>query len=250
MEIDETINKWFEQTKQNVTGGKTYYKQLELDVDKLCGEVVTLLENYVQCVLLLLNKRKILPAKALLRIISDVSIKCIWCLKGLKTSEEEFNKRFDKWWRCSWSEHRILMEKDLAILEEEYGNEVPELKEELKRRITAIESVGITKKERFSITNELAQDVWKTQPKLNLRALYIRFHEAIHPDLVLFQKILGESDERIIYKGDIEEPSERIKGFCLVILGYLFEAVYSVNKWDFTEFEKDIKQLRKYMKEK
>jgi len=141
------------------------------------------------------------------------------------------------------------MEKDLAVLEEEYGDEVSGLKEELKRRITAIESAGIKKKERFSIP-ELVQDVWKTQPKLNLRALYLGFHEAVHPDLVLFQRTLEESNGRIIYKGDIEESPERIKGFCLVILGYLFEAIYSVNKWDFSEFEKDIKQLKEYMKEK
>jgi len=249
MEIDETINKWFEQIKQNLSGGKTYYKQLELDVDKLCGEVVVLLENYVQGVLLILNKGKILPAKALLRIISDVSIKCGWCLEGLKTSEEEFDQKFDKWRRHSLSKCRTLMEKDLAVLEEEYGDEVSGLKEELKRRITAIESAGIKKKERFSIP-ELVQDVWKTQPKLNLRALYLGFHEAVHPDLVLFQRTLEESNGRIIYKGDIEESPERIKGFCLVILGYLFEAIYSVNKWDFSEFEKDIKQLKEYMKEK
>jgi len=64
MEIDETINKWFEQVKQKLTGGKTYYKQVQLDVDKLCGWVVTLLENYAQSVLLLLSKGRILPAKA------------------------------------------------------------------------------------------------------------------------------------------------------------------------------------------
>lgn len=250
MEIDETINRWFEQIKQNITGGKTYYKQIELDVDKLCGEVLVLLENYVQGVLLLLNKGKILPAKALLRIIGDVSIKCGWCLEGLKTSEEEFNKRFDKWWRGSWLERRILMEKELAILEEEYGDKVSELKDKLKNWITAIESAGISKKDRFSITDNLVQEVWKTQPKLNLMVLYRRFNEAVHPDLVLFEKILKESDGRIIYKGDIEESPERIKGFCLVILGYLFEVIYSVNKWDFSGFEEDIKQLREYMKAK
>jgi len=248
MNIDETINKWFRQIKQNTAGGRTYHQQLELDVDKLCREVIALLENYVQSVLLILDKGKILPAEALLRIISDVSIKCRWCLEGLKTSEEEFNQKFDKWRRHSLSKFRTLMEKDLVVLEEEYGDEVSVLKEELKKRIRAIESAGITKKERFSIP-ELVQDVWKTQPKLNLRALYLGFHEAIHPDLVLFEKITEESDGRIIYRGDIKEQPERIKRLCLLILGYLFEAIYSKNKWDFSEFEKDIKQLKENVKD-
>jgi len=210
--------------------------------------VVVLLENYVQSALLLLNEGKILPAKALLRVVSDVSIKCRWCLEGLKTSEEAFNKRFEEWWLCSWSEHRALLRKELIVLEKEYGDEVSGLKAELEKRIKDIESAGITKNKRFSITDTLGQDVWETQPELNLMALYRRFHEAVHPDLVLFQRTLEESDGRIIYKGDVEESPERIKIFCLVILGYLFEAIYSAHKWDFGEFEGDIKQLRKHTK--
>jgi len=249
MEVNETINKWFDEVKRKLTGGKTYYKQLELDVDKLCGGVVVLLENYVQSIFLLLDKGKILPAKALLRVISDVSIKCLWCLKGLDLSEEEFNTRFDEWRRCSLSERKTLMEKELIVLDEEYGSEVSGLKTELKKQIAAIESAGIAKKERFNITDKLGQDVWKTQYKLNLVALYRSFHEAVHPDLVIFQRTMQESDGKIIYRGDVEEPPERLKIFCLVILGYLFEAIYSRNKWDFSEFEKDIKQIRKYTEE-
>lgn len=210
--------------------------------------MVVLLENYVQAALSLLNKGKILPAKALLRIVSDVSIKCRWCLEGLKASEEEFNRRFDKWWRCSWSEHKTLMEKEVIVLEKEYGDEVSTLKAELGKRIETIESAGVTTKQHFSITDTLGQDVWKTQPELNLMALYRRFHEAVHPDLVLFQRTLEESDGRIIYKGDIEESPERVKILCLVILGHLFDAIYSLNKWEFSEFEKDVKRLSEYVK--
>ena len=249
MEIDKTINKWCEQIKQNITGGKTYYQQVESNVDRFCGEVIASIDNYVQRALLLLNKGKILPAKALLRIISDVSIKCIWCLDGLKISEEKFNERFDKWRRCSLSEYRRLLDKELHVLKEEYGDEVSEQKEILKDRIATIESAGINKKERFNIT-EIVQEVWKNQPNLNMVALYQGHHEAVHPDIVLFERTLEESDNRIIYRGDIKEPPERIKGFCLIILGYLFETIYSVYKWDFSEFENDIKQLREFIKEK
>jgi len=247
MEIEETINKWFEEVRQKLTGVKTYHRQLELDVDKLCTGLVALVENYAHSVLLLLDKGKILPAKALLRVISDICIKCRWCLKGLETSEEQFDERFNKWLRSSLSEYKTSLERQLNILEGEYGDEVSELKGELRKRISEIEAKSITK-EKLLITDELVSGTWDTQSKLNVEALYRRFHEAIHPDLVLFQRTLREYDGMIIYKGDIEEPPERLTVFCLVILCYLFEAIYSLNKWDFSEFEKDIKQLRERTK--
>ena len=249
MEIDETINKWFEQVKQKLTGGKTYYKQVQLDVDKLCGWVVTLLENYAQSVLLLLSKGRILPAKALLRVISDVCIKCKWCLKGLETSEEEFTNRFDRWLRSSISEYKTSLERQLSILESEYGDEVASLKDRLRKQISEIEVTDI-KKEKLLITNELISETWDTQSKLNVEVLYRRFHEAVHPDLVLFKKMLKESERKVIYKGDVNESAERVRGHCLAMLGYLFEAIYSMNQWDFSEFEEDIKKFREHAKEK
>ncbi len=247
MEFDKTLNKWFEEIKQKVTGGKTYYKQVQLDFDKICGWVVILLENYCQSTFLLLNKGKTLPAKALLRVISDVCIKCQWCLKGLKKSEEEFTKRFDKWSRSSLSEYKASLERNLNIFKREYGDEHSKLKKEITKRISEIKALNI-KKDRLLITDELVSETWDKQSALNVEALYRRFHEAIHPDIVLMQKMLEESNGRIIYKADTEESPKRLKIFCLIVLGYLFETIYSLNKWDFSEFEKDIKQITEYTK--
>ena len=248
MEFDKTLNKWFEEIKQKVTGGKTYYKHVQLDFDKLCGWVVILLENYCKSAFLLLSKGKTLPAMALLRVISDVCIKCKWCLKGLEKSEEEFNERFDRWKRSSLSEYKSLLERNLNIFEREYGNEHRELKQEIIKRISEIKALNI-KKDRLLITDELVSETWDKQSTLNVEALYRRFHEAIHPDIVLMQKMLKESSGTIIYQADIKESPKRLKVFCLIILGYLFETIYSLNKWDFSEFEKDIKQITESVKE-
>jgi len=248
MEFDETLHVWFEEIKQKITGGKTYYKQVQLDFDKLCGWVVILLENYCQSVFLLLNEEKSLPAKALLRVISDVCIKCKWCLKGLEKSEEEFSKRLNRWQRSSLSEYKTLLERNLNIFKREYGDEHNKLKQEIIKRISEIKALNI-KKDRVLITDELVRETWDKQSTLNVEALYRRFHEAIHPDMVLMHKMLEESGGAIIYQADIKESPKRLKVFCLIILGYLFETIYSLNKWDFSEFEKDIKQITKSVKE-
>lgn len=48
MEIDETIYRWFQNAKTELSGGKTYYEQHELDIDSLCLGVVVLVESYSQ----------------------------------------------------------------------------------------------------------------------------------------------------------------------------------------------------------
>lgn len=242
-EIDETINKWFEQAKQKLTGGKTYYKQYELDVDSLCLGVVALVENYADSALLLLNTGKKLPAKALLRVISDVSVKCMWCLKGLEQSQEEFSDRFDKWRRYSLSKDKKRIGAEIGILKENYDNSKSELVAKLEGLVKILEKEGINDDEKMPSIWKM-REIWENQPEMNFDALYRQFHEGIHPDWMVLQILQRKCEEKILYKADKEENVNLLKTYCLIIIGYLFESIYSINKWDFAEFEKDIKGIK------
>jgi len=248
MEIDKTINKWFEEAKRKLSGGKTYYKQAKLDVDSLCLGIVALLENYVHSVLSLLNAGKKLPAKALLRVISDMSIKCMWCLKGLEKGLEEFSKRIDIWRRYSLSKDKKRMEAEITILEQNYDNSVSQLVGQLKGFVEILEKESISNNEKMPSIWDM-REIWENQPELNFDALYRQFHQGIHPDWMVLQILKKGKEDKILYKRDIEQDTYSLKKHCLVMLGYLFKAIYSVNKWDFSEFEKDIKRLREYAKE-
>lgn len=243
MEIDETIYRWFQNAKTELSGGKTYYEQYELDIDSLCLGVVVLVENYAQSVLLLLNKDKILPAKALLRVMSDIFIKCKWCLKGLEESEKEFNNRFDKWRRYSLSQDKKRMESEIGILKEHYDDINTELVGKLEGFVEILEKEGITNSEKLPSMWEM-RGVWESQSNMNFDALYRRFHQGIHPDWMLLQLLQRTNGQKIYYKADIEESTHDLKKYCLIIVGYLLEAIYSVNKLDFSRFEKDIKEIR------
>lgn len=248
MEIEKTINKWFEKAKGKLSGGKTYYKQSELDVDSLCLGVVALLENYVHSVLLLLNAGKKLPAKALLRVIGDISIKCMWCLKGLEKGLEEFSKRLDIWRRYSLSKDKKKMQAEIAILEQNYDNSVSQLVGRLKGFVEILEKEGISNNEKMPSIWDM-REIWENQADMNFDVLYRRFHQGIHPDWMVLQLLAKKDGDKILYKADIEESIEDLKKFCLAILGYLLRAIYSVNKWDLSEFEKDIKQITGSVKE-
>ena len=242
-EIDETINKWFNQAKQNLTGEKTYFKEYELDVDSLCFGVVALVENYAGSVLLLLNTGKKLPAKALLRVISDVSVKCMWCLKGIEQSQEEFNKRFDIWRRYSLSKDKKRMEEEIGILKENYDNSKSGLTAKLEGLVKILEKEGISDDEKMPSMWKM-REIWENQSAINFDALYRQFHQGIHPDWMVLKVLQKREGNKILYKSDIEENVNSLKIYCLIILGYLFESIYSINKWDFSEFEKDIKEIR------
>jgi hypothetical protein len=243
MKIDKIINKWFEEAKAKLSGGKTYYTQSGLDVDSLCLGVVALLENYVHSVLSLLNAGKKLPAKALLRVISDMSIKCMWCLKGLEKDLEEFSKRLDIWRRYSLSKDKKRMQAEIDRLEQNYDNSVSQLVGRLKRFVEILEKEGISNNEKMPSIWDM-REIWENQADMNFDALYRRFHQGIHPDWMVLQLLKKKDGDKILYEADIEESTEGLKKFCLMILGYLLRAIYSVNKWDLSDFEEDIDKIR------
>jgi len=245
MEIDKKIDKWFQNAKDKLVGGKIYYKQHDLDIDSLCLGVVVLVENYTGSVLLLLNAGKILPAKALLRVIADVSIKSIWCLRGLEQGTDEFCERFEKWRRYSLSLDKQRMEAEISLLKQEQDDTNSGLLNKLESFIQILEEEGIRdpyKEKMPSLWN--MREIWKKQSEMNFDALYRRFNQGIHPDWMVLQCLKRKDGDKFFYKADIEENAQDLKTFCLLILGYLVEAIYSVNKWDYSEFEKDIKEIR------
>jgi len=205
MLLDEILEKWFEQAKEKLGGAKA---PVELDVDKFCCGVIQLLETYANSVLILLKANKRLPAKALLRVMSDLSIKTMWCLDGLEISREEFGKRFEKWRAASLWELKRKTESELAILKEEYGDETNELEKKLEKHLEILEGEKVVK---THLSPWDLRGVWKEQGDLNFVALYSHFNEAVHPDWVLLQTLQRKEGSKILYKGDEEESLERLK---------------------------------------
>ena len=84
MKIDETINKWFEQTFEKFQ--KEVRPQTENDL-VLTG-VLFASRKYVRAVLSLLSQKHALPAKALLRCLCELYVKIFWCLNVKGDTED------------------------------------------------------------------------------------------------------------------------------------------------------------------
>jgi len=77
--VEETINKWFVETN------RLMQSNVNVDnfgpIDGLCVCVLQSANDYCNASLLLLNKKHERPAKALLRVLCELSVKLIWCLR-------------------------------------------------------------------------------------------------------------------------------------------------------------------------
>jgi len=95
MEIDETINKWFRELQKKLT-------QVEDDpeIDSYFRSIYAVFNNYHNATIILLKNDFRLPAMALIRIISELFIKFLWCLHGT-TNHQEVKDRIQRWVQSS-----------------------------------------------------------------------------------------------------------------------------------------------------
>ena len=113
MEIDETINKWFEETQGKLAKAKSSSDI----VDDFCRRVFAVLKTYCDATLLLLRPEieLRLPAMANLRIMSELVIKFLWCLNVQKNKEIE--ERIKRWEKTGAKNRRKLVEEILTSKE-------------------------------------------------------------------------------------------------------------------------------------
>jgi hypothetical protein len=243
--IDATIDKWFKWIQSKSQEPRTAFSQTEIDKDVLSTSTIALVKTYADAILLCLNEKKRLPAKALLRVMADVSMKCIWCLRGFQTGPKEFEDRWEKWKRSSLWETQRRLEKEMEVLNSEYSqSNIQNLSDEIKNRLKELEPFHLSRKDSLGVPE--VSEIWAQQGLLNKIALYDEFHHAVHPDMIVLFKMIRQDGEKFIYKFDSDEPIDRLKAFCMVIIGHLFETISDINGWGFSEEMKDdLSNLRK-----
>jgi len=101
MEIEETIDKWFEETYQKFRMNIT----LKYPVDRFVLSVFLVSRKYISSALLLLKNDHKMPTKALLRILCELLIKFEWCLgaydKNQNNKTQKVEERRMRWWKST-----------------------------------------------------------------------------------------------------------------------------------------------------
>ena len=115
MEIEETINKWFEKTEDALDNLDSESKNTNLYF--LIVNSLSTFGTYLHTTIMILNCERRLPAKALLRVSGQLLSRVVWVLKG-KDGQERQN-RLSRWELYSYCEHKKFDKKIL----EYYAND-------------------------------------------------------------------------------------------------------------------------------
>jgi len=211
MEADKTINKWFDETQ---TLMEERFKARK-PIDMLCAGVLKVGKNYCDAVLLLIKSNHKMPAKALLRILCELTAKIVWCLwvpdaNGEKADDKVYEK-MQRWRKATLIENRKMLE---SLREAMPVQGKSHLKEDIDNLNTEIEKIktnenmpGTTVK----IFEKLPQN-WKDEI---YPVYYKQFNNTVHLDPKSIGDLIEETGNKIICHNDSDDRAEDLIAYCI-----------------------------------
>lgn len=226
--IEDTINLWFNRTYDLLDSEKDKKTRA---IDGVVFASVQIVDNYIQSAINILNEGKKLPAKALIRITSELIAKVIWCIEG--KNSEEVNKRIKQWDKQSLMQEKRLISKFK-------NSEKENMKKFYDQRIAHINSLspqveGVKKMP--SVAAMLEDELYAN--------VYVQFNGAIHIDTFVLSESINDNRTLIEYTGDTKEDVELLKGCCLSNVYIFFCNIYAFFGWDYTEITKEHAEIAK-----
>lgn len=238
MEIDGTINRWFGELQNKLA-------QVEDDpaIDSYFRSIFAVLYNYHNATIILLRSDFRLPAMALIRIISELFIKFLWCLHGT-TNHQEVKDRIQRWVKSSGNKKKKLFEDFLVSgkTSDETKKIFKNLKDNAKKQIDAI-SPGI--KEMPNITGdgglfEQISDVFGDDVSAQL---YGQFCPAVHIDTTVIAQCIEREGHILRYKGDLDCNQNDLFSYCVTQVYMFLKIFYKFYHWDYNQIEQQYKKL-------
>ena len=226
-EIEKTINKWFEEV---------FEKLIDLEdepfVDSYVRSTTRILFNYHIAAIYLIRKELRLPAMALLRIMTELVMKFIWCFYNT-TNYQEVKLKFQRWAKTA-GKRKIKLLNDFI----ETNRTSDEIKSKFIKDIQKIED------ELSNFDNSV-----KCMPQMtgdgglfdqlsivfggNISALtYSQFCKAIHIDTSVLACCIERNGSSLTYTGDLNIKLEDLFNHCLSNAYMFVKILHIFYKWD------------------
>lgn len=237
--VDETVNKWFEETFERI---ERQLKRGE-DIDKILVSSLQTGESYCKATLLLLQNNYLSPSKALLRILSELTAKLLWCLfipdNGTNRINETIQERIDR-----WKKNTVLKSaKELEEFSDCFSADRDNLKKEAgKLRMIANE---INHNEMPNV-----KQIFKDLPEPWYKEIYARtywqFNSAIHPDLKMLGELIEQHGKSIVCRSEGFNDSHELFKYSIVCAYHLNFLVRNHYDWPFDEMERQCNAMIDY----
>lgn len=195
MEIEKTINKWFEQTFEK------FQKEVRpsTENDLLLAGVLFAARKYIRAVLSLLLQNHALPAKALLRCLCELFVKVFWCLNvrdDVEDLKQSIHENFQKWDYSRLIQDKKLLEKLEKSATGDFKNKVQcslkkayrDIAEYKRRRVKSMPDTA-------SLFVVLSRD--ESAMNLIYPKIYQNYSRAVHLDRNTFSRLVRYEGDRI-----------------------------------------------------
>ena len=232
MNIKDTVDKWFEETKKLFDNLPNPTSK----VNKLCLGTFRSVGIYLNASCILQEKGLYYPATALIRITSDLLIKFLWCLQG--ANDKEIEERIVRWEQTTFKEQkRFLSElKEVASDTEKkiYEKGIDDLDKKINNGVKGMRNTRQIFKECKSMFSSV--DIYAKA--------YQQYNQAVHIDIGVIDKIANSTLSENGCDKDVVFSQTDVNGInktCLIFLYMLLIKMYEHYSWDVTSIKNEAK---------
>ena len=234
MEIEKIINRWFDETQNNLTKTKDSSDM----IDGLCRTISSVFKTYCDATIRLLeHDPKVLPAMALLRIMSELIIKSLWCLNV--TKNEEIKERIKRWEKAGVKKRKKFVKE---LLESEGSFDpatVDKFKQELAKLDEYLKDNIVDEMPKVTGPNGLFKETKNIFDRNICAQAYRQFNHAVHVDTLVLTWSTQRKANAIYYTGDLDENIESLKLHCLSFSYMVIKVVYVHYGWKSDQIEEE-----------
>lgn len=230
MGIDETINRWIDESKALLQG----LNLPKCRTDEMILSSISLIDNYLNNVLMILDRGSRLPAMALLRVLGEFVAKLIYCIKG---SESGVNERVDSWEKTSLKKRKKFYEN---IIDRYSGCDHKKIQKWIDKTEDEIDKINV---DELPNTADIFEKVFGKKHPVGRAGMYLQYLSAVHLDLETLERTKKRGATGIEYMGDVEYEIEGLKFECLTHVYIFFKHLYEYYNLDFQKIQNEYKIL-------
>ena len=259
MKIEQILTNWFDET-YNLLEKHSQEDRQGTELEGTVKASISVVQNYLWSILKLLDKNQqdqhILPAKALMRSLYQLTSRITWVLMGESVVEcQDRIKRLEK---QSLEEELKLTEMILDVYKNDPRENTKdalkkyeEAREVLLKRIEYLKSFGT---KGLSPQPQILENVFKGEYGVSNKgpdaselipiAGWRKLHNAVHPDYVVLNFTISNSEDGLTYYGDIKENVDDLKYECCVCVHRFLKEIYKFYGFvNFDKIDKDFREL-------
>jgi len=191
MEINETINKCFDETFAQIQK----ISKAPRELDTLLIGVLHCARKYCNAIFVLLGNEHKMPAAALLRILCELYVKMRWCFKVSDKADKPATgniifQRFRQWDYARVIENRKILRNISKIRSGDYKQQIDKALKEAEKSVANYKNQGLrcmpnTAKIFKELPEEWSREVYPW--------VYQNFSRAVHVDMKLIREMVRHS---------------------------------------------------------